>query len=157
MGLFTTVWSAAAAYGAPVALVLSFYLVLSRLRIYWRLRHFRGPLLANFSELWVFRRTLAGDLHEKSLDVIKAYGGAESIARLGPNLLTTDNVAFWKSINENRAWKKGSWYPAMALDPGHDSVFSTTDEARHDTLKNQLTRGVRRSFWSSACLPDAKH
>jgi hypothetical protein len=142
MAPWLSIWRTAAAYGARAGALFSLYLALSRLRTYWRLRHFHGPLLAYFSELWVFQRTYAGDLHEKSLEVLKKYGGPESVARLGPNLLTTDNVVFWKAINESRAWKKGSWYPAMALDPGHDSVFSTTDDVRHDTLKSQLARGV---------------
>lgn len=142
MGLVSGTWATTAAYGASTVLLLSLYLVLKSILTFWRLRHFQGPLVAKFSEIWVFRRTIAGDLHEKSLSVLKTYGGSESIARLGPNLLITDNVKFWKTINEDRAWKKGSWYPAMALDPGHDSVFSTTDDARHDALKSKLSRGV---------------
>jgi hypothetical protein len=142
MGIVTSAWATAAVYGVPAILFLGLYLVLNSIFTFWRLRHFRGPLLGKFSELWVFQRTIAGNLHEKSLSILKIYGGSESIARLGPNLLITDNVNFWKTINEDRAWKKGSWYPAMALDPGHDSVFSTTDDAHHDVLKGKLSRGV---------------
>jgi hypothetical protein len=128
----------------PIALTILIivYLIASRIRTYWRLRAFHGPFVSNFSELWVFQRTLAGDFHEKSLEVIEKYGGEEAIARVGPNLLMTSDTAFIKAINDQKAWKKGSWYPGMALDPGHDSVFSTTDEAVHDRLKSQLTRGV---------------
>lgn len=130
-------------YAFLTGLLIFGYIVASKIRTYWRLKSFHGPFLANFSELWVFRATLAGDLHERSLHVINEYGGEESIARFGPNLLMTTDAAWWKTINENRSWKKGSWYPAMALDPGHDSVFSTTDDVKHDKLKDQLTRGVR--------------
>lgn len=145
MAAFANLWTALSMW--PIAfLVLTFvYLVVTRFRTYWRLKAYRGPFFAQFSELWVFRRTLAGDLHEKSLTVIEKYGGAESIARVGPNLLMTSNTAFVKALNDDRAWKKGSWYPGMALDPGHDSVFSTTDDVVHDRLKAQLSRGVRQS------------
>lgn len=143
MTILADIWSSALQLCIPIAIAFLAWLVLAKIHTYWRLRHFRGPFLANFSELWVFRRTLAGDLHETSLEVLEKYGGPESIARLGPNLLITDNVVFWKTVNEDRAWKKGSWYPAMALDPGHDSCFSTLDDAKHDRLKNQMMKGVR--------------
>lgn len=142
MTILADVWSSVLQLRIPIAIALLVWLVLAKIHTYWRLRHFKGPFLANFSELWVFRRTLAGDLNETSLDAIEKYGGPESIARLGPNLLITDNVIFWKTVNEDRAWKKGSWYPGMALDPGHDSSFSTLDDAKHDRLKNQMMKGV---------------
>lgn len=142
MTVLADIWSSVLRLRIPIAIALFAWLILAKIHTYWRLRHFRGPFLANFSELWIFRRTLAGGLHETSLDVVEKYGGPESIARVGPNLLMTDNVMFWKAINEDRAWKKGSWYPAMALDPGHDSSFSTQDDAKHDRLKNQMLKGV---------------
>lgn len=116
--------------------------ILSRIYGFWRLRKFGGPISARLSELWLFKATVAGALHEKSLEVIEKYGGEEGIAQVGPNLLMTTNAAWWKSINEDRAWKKGSWYPAMQLDPGHDSAFSTQDDSIHDKKKSQLIRGV---------------
>jgi hypothetical protein len=146
MPLFSSLLAVSRNYTVLVSgSVLALFVVAHRIYVYRRLRAFRGPFFANFSEFWVLRATLAGTLHEESLEVINEYGGDGSIARFGPNLLITTDATWWKSINEDRSWKKGSWYPAMALDPGHDSVFSTTDDAVHDRLKNQLTRGV----WSS--------
>lgn len=133
---------AAPTWPVTIAVVTIAYLTVSRILTYRRLAAFRGPFSSGFSELWIFRRTLAGDFHEKSLDAIEKFGGEEAIARVGPNLLLTSDTAFIKTLNDDRAWKKGSWYPPMALDPGHDSVFSTTDEALHDRLKSQLSRGV---------------
>jgi hypothetical protein len=143
MAAFANLPMAAPTWPVTVATVAIAYLIVSRVLTYWRLAAFRGPFLSGFSELWIFRRTLAGDFHEKSLEAIEKYGGEEAIARVGPNLLMTNDTAFIKTLNDDRAWKKGSWYPPMALDPGHDSVFSTTDEATHDRLKSQLSRGVR--------------
>ena len=142
MAALTRLWAAAPSWPVVFGICTILYLIVNRFRIYWRLRAFRGPFWANFSEVWILQRTLAGNMHEKSQEVIEKYGGPEAIARVGPNLLMTSDTALIKRINDERSWKKGSWYPPMALDPGHDSVFSTTDDAVHDRLKSQLTRGV---------------
>jgi hypothetical protein len=150
MALFAALPRTATGFAVPIGLALIGFVVITKIRAYLRLRAFDGPFSAKFSELWVFKRTIAGDLYTTALTAIEQYGGDESIARFGPNLLLTSDAHFWKSINEDRSWKKGSWYPGMALDPNHDSGFSTQDDALHDRLKNQLTRGVRR-IPSRAC------
>ena len=142
MATFANLPMAAPTWPVSIAIVTIAYLIVSKILTYWRLAAFRGPFSTGVSELWIFRGTLAGDFHERSLDAIEQFGGEEAIARVGPNLLITSDTAFIKTLNDDRAWKKGSWYPAMALDPGHDSVFSTTDDALHDRLKSQLSRGV---------------
>lgn len=148
MAIFGEFPKATTAYALPIALVLVGFVVISKIRTYARLRAFDGPFSARFSEFWVFKRTLAGDLYVEALNEIEKHGAEESIARFGPNLLLTSDAHFWKSINEDRSWKKGSWYPGMALDPNHDSMFSTQDDAVHDRLKNQLTRGVSHTWFN---------
>jgi hypothetical protein len=52
--------------------------IVNIVRSYLRLRHFTGPTIAGFSNLWVFSSTLRGELNERTAEILK--GNGESVA-----------------------------------------------------------------------------
>jgi hypothetical protein len=50
------------------------YLAVREWLSYRKLRHFRGPRLAAFSQLWLFKVTIKGDLYLAMGDALKKYG-----------------------------------------------------------------------------------
>lgn len=52
-----------------VAIIVGYYI-----RAWYKLRMFKGPWLASFSEAWLFGATSSGDVHMKLYDVCKKYG-----------------------------------------------------------------------------------
>lgn len=52
-----------------VTLIVGYYV-----RAWYKLRMFKGPWLASFSEAWLFGATSSGDVHMKLYDVCKKYG-----------------------------------------------------------------------------------
>ncbi len=64
--------------------------IFNTVRAYLRLRHFKGPAIAGFSNLWVFWSTLRGELNERTAEILKKNG--ESLAfvifRVDPSSLT---------------------------------------------------------------------
>ena len=68
-----------------------------------------------------------------------------SVARIGPNLLTTGDADIIRHISApGSAWRRSGWYEGMKLDPRVDNVFSTRDEKLHAELKAKESGGVRR-------------
>lgn len=59
--------------GLVLALILGWFVV-SRLRQYYRLRHFGGPGLAGFSRLWLVRTIWSGQAHLRFWSVTEQYG-----------------------------------------------------------------------------------
>lgn len=57
-----------------IVLLLTAYLVLGRLREYWRLRHFKGPAAAGISWWKHSKATISGKAHEYYGDVTEKYG-----------------------------------------------------------------------------------
>jgi hypothetical protein len=49
-------------------------LLLQALRSWYRLRHFKGPLFAAFSRIWLVRRLRGGRLHLDFQEVNQKYG-----------------------------------------------------------------------------------
>lgn len=65
-----------------------------------------------------------------------------SPARIGPNLLVTDDPALIRHINApGSRWTRSSWYDAMKMDPRQDNVFSTRNEKLHAELKAKEAPG----------------
>ncbi len=62
----------------PVALTFlgfaAVWFAFSTVRSYLRLRNFKGPKFAAFSNLWVFSCTVRGDLNERTAEVLKEHG-----------------------------------------------------------------------------------
>lgn len=53
--------------------VLAVYLA-SKVRTYWRLRHFKGPFSTGFSDLWHARLIVSHKNHQGYKDVLDKYG-----------------------------------------------------------------------------------
>ena len=63
----------------PVVLGLGLiWYIVNTVRSYLRLRHFKGPTIAGFSNLWVFSSTLRGELNERTAEILKE--NSESLA-----------------------------------------------------------------------------
>lgn len=66
-----------------------------------------------------------------------------SPARIGPNLLVTDDADVLRHMAATESgWSRSEWYIAMKSDPRCDSVFSTRDEKMHAELKVKEAAGV---------------
>jgi hypothetical protein len=50
------------------------YLVISRIWVWYRLRHIKGPLWASFSKWWMMRKTMGGQMHLELAHVCDQYG-----------------------------------------------------------------------------------
>lgn len=62
--------------GLPlVALILGVLLIVYQTICSWyRLRHFKGPTLATFSDLWLIRHYPGGSIHLDLFEVTEKYG-----------------------------------------------------------------------------------
>lgn len=63
----------------PQLLLLAFalgitYFITSTIITYRKLRHFPGPRLAAFSQLWIFNVTAKGDVYLSAEEVLRKYG-----------------------------------------------------------------------------------
>lgn len=50
------------------------YLILQRIRIWYRLRHVKGPFWAVFSDFWIIRNTGGGRMYLDLAEVCDQYG-----------------------------------------------------------------------------------
>lgn len=122
--------------GLTVAYVLIGGLVNQR-----KLASFRGPPLAGYSRLWLFLQEIRGRSHFAQKEALEKYG---SPARIGPNLLVTDDADLLKHISGPRSgWTRSWWYTSNRFDPRQDTVFSTRDEKFHTELKAKEYGAVR--------------
>lgn len=68
-----------------------------------------------------------------------------SPARIGPNLLLTDDPALMQAMSAPRStFTRGPWYEGARLDPRQDQAFSTRNEEKHNDLRVKMVHGVRR-------------
>ncbi|CAK3936056.1 Pisatin demethylase [Lecanosticta acicola] len=115
------------------------YVVIGSIVNYRKLSQFKGPPLAALSRLWIFREECAGRLPKSQEEALRKYG---SPARIGPNLLVTDDPDLIRHMNApGSKWTRSTWYDAMKLDPRQHSVFSTRDEKLHAELKAKEATG----------------
>ncbi|KAK3110938.1 hypothetical protein LTR53_014273 [Teratosphaeriaceae sp. CCFEE 6253] len=100
-----------------------------------KLKSFRGPPLASFSEL---RRG--------------------SPVRIGPNLLIhNDPDVLRHLLAPGSGWRRSEWYEGMKLDPRVDTVFSTRDERLHTEMKAKEAGGYNgRDFTTMESDVDAR-
>ncbi len=100
----------------------------------YRLRHFKGPFLASFSYLWLFRTAISGSAYKIHVATREKYGGR--LVRVGPNILITDDPEIIQRINAVRGgYGKSTWYSVMRLDPYTHNMISTLDQASHDDIR----------------------
>lgn len=114
---------------------------------YRRLRQFKGPPGAAFSNFWHTKAFLSGRCHEHYAEASEKYG---PLARIAPNILITSSPDLWANINGVRSrYKRSKWfYRACQIEPGLDNVFSQVDDDLHEKRRKQMAAGV-----SPTCLP----
>lgn len=150
---------------AIAALVLAG--IINTVRSYRRLQQFKGPTLGCFSDLWVFKATVLGNLNQQTSAVLKQYGepcpieiasdfptpldsrlttinAIGPLARIGPNLLVTDDVDLLRRMSAARSvYTRSDWYDGMKLDPSVNNVISERNDQRHTALRAKMAAGVR--------------
>jgi len=113
-------------------------------RTWYRLRMFRGPWLASFSELWLFKAAYTGQMHREILAACEKYGDA--LIRVGPNELVTCDPEIGRHMSATRLnHHKGQWYASLKVDPYVDNIFSETNPDKHDTLRGWMSAAVSPS------------
>ncbi|MCJ1398915.1 hypothetical protein MMC11_002116 [Xylographa trunciseda] len=110
---------------------------------WYRLRQFKGPWFAGFSELWLGKAGLSGQFGEVLDNVNREYG---QVARIGPNDLITDNadIIRYMSGSKGQGYDRSGWYRAFTIDPELHHLFSTPDLAYHDKLRAQMIAGYTK-------------
>jgi len=126
------------------ASIATFLLVLCYLTTYlpvWaKLRTFRGPFLASFSFLWLFRVALSSKAFRIHMQTRERYG--RGLIRVAPDTLITDDPDIFRRINgTHNGYSKGDWYSVMRLDPYQHSMISSPDVAFHDDIKARTAAG----------------
>ncbi|CAG8953869.1 hypothetical protein HYFRA_00010830 [Hymenoscyphus fraxineus] len=117
-----------------VTLIVGYYV-----RAWYKLRMFKGPWLASFSEAWLFGATSSGDVHMKLYDVCQKYG---DFARVGPNWLMTSDPEVIRYMSAAKyKHQKSNWYQALKVDPYVHSVLSETNLEKHDKLRAKMQAG----------------
>ncbi|KAM0298168.1 hypothetical protein HYE67_001208 [Fusarium culmorum] len=121
---------------ALVGLLVFVAYVVATLRQWARLRHFKGPALAGFSQLWLISCVGGGRTHLDLWEVCKKYG---DIARVGPNdLITSDPDLMKHMLNVRTLFQRSNWYDAMRLDPTKDNVLSQRNDDLHATTRSKM-------------------
>ncbi|GKU10634.1 unnamed protein product [Fusarium langsethiae] len=116
-------------------LVIAVYVV-TTLRQWTRLRHFKGPAFAGFSQLWLISCVGGGRTHLDLWEACKKYG---DIARVGPNdLITSDPDLMRHMLNVRTRFQRSSWYDAMRLDPTKDNVLSQRNDDLHASTRSKM-------------------
>jgi hypothetical protein len=147
--------------GGAAALLLA-WSIISTIRQYFRLSHFKGPLSAGFSQWWLIRSVGGGRTHLDLYEVCEKYGELNgpgqgfdrqaqlhtgSIARVGPNdLITSDPDLMKRMLNVRTKYKRSDWYDGLRLDPGKDNVLSMRNDDLHGKLRSKMAAGVRNTM-----------
>ncbi|KAE9370992.1 cytochrome P450 [Stipitochalara longipes BDJ] len=124
----------------PVVLVFGLiWYIFNTVRSYLRLRHFKGPAIAGFSNAWVFSCTLRGNLNERTAEILKENG---PLVRIGPNLLVTNDADLLRLMSGARStYSRAAWYDGMRLDPRVNNVISERNDKRHNALRAKMASG----------------
>jgi hypothetical protein len=149
--------------GAPILLGLGLtWYIINTIRSYLRLRQFKGPTIAGFSNIWIFSSTLRGELNERTAEILKEHGKfltftivrIESsslttilcvgpLARIGPNILVTNDAELLRHMSGARStYSRAAWYDGMRLDPRVNNVISERNDKRHNALRAKMASGV---------------
>lgn len=134
-------------WGCVITGLVLLYHVLTSIAAYWRLRHFKGPTLAAWSEIWSIRAAVSQKGHLEYADVCERYG---RIARIGPNtLLTCDEDLYRRANTVRSAYTRGDFYKAFRFDAELENVFSETDSAKHTAIRKVFFPGFlgRENPW----------
>ncbi|KAF7557755.1 hypothetical protein G7Z17_g367 [Cylindrodendrum hubeiense] len=106
---------------------------------YARLRKFRGPLWASFTDLPHRKAMLQNICHDWYEEISEKYG---PIARVAPTVLITSSPEIWSHVNNHPGYKRTDWYyQACRIEYRRDNVFSQTDNAKHELRRKQMAPG----------------
>ena len=80
--------------GLPLLFIFVFVYFTQRFVLQYRkLRHFKGPWLASFSELWLLRAAITGKMHLKTYEQCNKHAGMESPKAANSSFLADHNAA----------------------------------------------------------------
>ncbi|CAK7271329.1 hypothetical protein SEPCBS119000_004544 [Sporothrix epigloea] len=115
------------------------YSIASSIASYRKLAHIPGPKWAAWSNLWLVRGQLSGQLNFILRDINKHYG---KLARIGPNWVVCGDPAEIRRIWAARPnYRRGYWYRGLRFDPYRDHTLSTLDEKVHSQLRSKMLPG----------------
>ncbi|KAI5465273.1 cytochrome P450 [Mariannaea sp. PMI_226] len=110
------------------------------------LRHFPGPGLAGWTNLWRLFLVRTGDYHVKVKKLHEKYG---PVVRIGPNTLDLDIPHLIKTIyGTDGKWCKTEFYHNnSAIIDGKITyhLFSTTDQVEHARMKRPIVKYYSQS------------
>ena len=152
--------------------------IITYIRAIYRLRHFKGPLLAVTSKLWMLKCCYYKSTHWELKKLCDKYGKVinswlegtftsfssstsyshlsdsivGSVVRISPDTLVTDDVDLLLRMSAVRSpYSKGDFYQGTQFDMEVNHIFSEINEARHLDLRSKLSSGVRVHCYSHAC------
>lgn len=124
---------------ASLAILLSVLYTTRKILSYRRLRAFKGPTWASLSQSWAGYQMITGKFDLALIDISTKYG---SLARIGPNMLLTDDPAFIRRMSAARSlYTRGAWYDATEID-NQPNTLSQTDEQKHNEMRAKVANGV---------------
>lgn len=107
---------------------------------YRRLAKFKGPFVAQFTNLWMANAVASKRQHLELYEVYEKYG---ELARVGPSILLTSDPELLQRMSSARSgYTRADWYSGQKLEIGHDNLFSTLDEKIHMKRRAQMAAGV---------------
>ncbi|KAI0449061.1 cytochrome P450 [Xylaria acuta] len=140
MALFTLQPPSSGTIASTLGGLFILYLVTSTFQAWYRLRQFKGPLLASISSLWMVRTVMSDRADVQYAETQERYGGP--LVRVGPDMLMTDDDGIMRQINSVRAgYKRSSWYHSFRVNPYEENMISTTDDAFHTFIKSSTNGG----------------
>ncbi|KAK7911620.1 cytochrome P450 [Apiospora marii] len=135
----------------PVIALLSFGVFLHQRD---PLRHYPGPFLARFTNLWRLYITWRGQSHVVIHELHKKFG---PVVRLGPSMLDLDILDFIKVVYSTKAqWKKTEFYHgSSSIVDGKIvyNIFSQTDQETHA----QWRKPISKHYSTNGVLPFESH
>jgi hypothetical protein len=57
-----------------VVAIFAGWVIQQKFRAWYRLRHFKGPLIASLTRLWLARKVAGGDMHTELHEINEKYG-----------------------------------------------------------------------------------
>ncbi|KAL0254995.1 hypothetical protein SLS55_009519 [Diplodia seriata] len=122
-----------------ISFTLLILIVVNRVKVWWRLRHFNGPWLASISSFPAAKYATSGKMWWHYTEVNKKYG---DLARIGSNdLICSDPEVIRYMSSARSGWHRSDWYDSMSLDPYCNNVINTKDPVAHDKMRTKLVQG----------------
>ncbi|KAK0648117.1 cytochrome P450 family protein [Cercophora newfieldiana] len=115
------------------------YFLANRFVAWKRLRHISGPAEAAWSQSWLVRHQLGGDMCFDLEAVCNKYG---PLARVGPNFLVCSEPSEIRRVwSVHSGYQRADWYKGYRIDPSSDSVLTAIENKEHHRLRTQLLPG----------------